>query len=286
MDHFTFRKHGDLQLLVCDPIEAAGFKNGFSTRGGGVSTLPASALDLGNSRKDEQEYVDENRRRFLEALGAEGWPLVTAKQIHSATVNSIQKAPPEPPLCDALTAGSERLLLAVQTADCLPILIADQRSGAFAAVHAGWRGTLAGIVARTVEQMQMSYDTRAEDLFAALGPAIGSCCFEVGPEVLAQFREKYQYAEELISKQTQNGKARLDLGYANRRQLIDCGLLAGRIYDCGLCTVCRNDLFFSYRGENGANKPVGRLLGVIGRNNDVNSPQKTHMRTQKSQISM
>jgi polyphenol oxidase len=270
MDHFTLRKHGELQVLVCDPIEDEGFKNGFSTRSGGVSPLPSDALDLGNFRKDEQAYVDENRRRFLAALGADGWPITTAKQIHSASVRRIldardaENARSEQPVCDALMSDIQRVLLAVQTADCLPIILADERTGAFAAVHAGWRGTLAGILARTVEQMQMSYDMRTGDLRAAFGPAIASCCFEVGPEVLAQFREKYPYADELISQPQENGKAHLDLSYANRRQLIDCGVPVDRIYDCGLCTVCRNDLFFSYRRENGSEKPVGRLMGAIG----------------------
>jgi purine-nucleoside/S-methyl-5'-thioadenosine phosphorylase / adenosine deaminase len=269
MNHFTLSNHGELQILGCDPIAQAGFINGFSTRGGGVSPLPANALDLGNARKDEREFVSENRRRFLAALGAEGWPLITAKQIHSATVHSVpnvlDNSRLEQPVCDALTSDVRGMLLAVQTADCLPILIADERTGAFAAVHAGWRGTLAGILARTAEWMQMSYDTRPADLHAAFGPAIGPCCFEIGPEVLEQFREKYVYAEELIAKQSGDGKAHLDLSYANRRQLLDCGLEDERIYDCGLCTVCRNDLFFSYRREKGVEKPVGRLLGVIGR---------------------
>jgi polyphenol oxidase len=268
MDHFTLRKHGELQVLVCDPIEDAGFKNGFSTRSGGVSPLPANALDLGNFRKDEQAYVIENRLRFLHALGADEWPIITAKQIHSASVRRVldarENARREQPVCDALMSDIERVLLAVQTADCLPIILADERTGAFAAVHAGWRGTLAGIVARTVEQMQMSYDTQGADLRAAFGPAIASCCFEVGPEVPAQFREKYPYADELISQRQENGKAHLDLSYANRRQLIDCGVQVDSIYDCGFCTVCRNDLFFSYRRENGSEKPVGRLMGVIG----------------------
>lgn len=266
MDHFTLEKHGGLAILVCDPLAEAGFKNGFSTRSGGVSP-PENELDLGNARKDEGQFVNENRRRFLAALEAVDWPLITARQVHSATVHylhdDLDDARLEPPVCDALTSARAGVLLAVQTADCLPILIADERTGAVAAVHAGWRGTLAGILARTVEQMQMSYDTRPADLYAAFGPAIGSCCFEVGPEVLAQFREKYNYADQLISRLSPAGKAHLDLSLANRRQLLDRGLQAERIYDCGLCTVCRNDLFFSYRREK--EKPVGRLLGVVGR---------------------
>jgi YfiH family protein len=268
MDHFSLRRSDGLQLLVCDPIEKSGFKNAFSTRVGGVSPLPADALSLGNFSQDEHTNVIENRRRFLRALGASDWQLVTAKQVHSADVRSvsgIEDARGEPAACDALIANFGRALLAVQTADCLPILIADERTGAFAAVHAGWRGTLAGIVARTVEQMQLRYDSRPEGLHVALGPAIGACCFEVGSEVVALFRGKYCYTDELISSLQDDGKARLNLNQANARQLIDCGLQADRIYDAGLCTVCRNELFFSYRRENGAKTPVGRLMGVIGK---------------------
>jgi YfiH family protein len=268
MDHFSFLRRDDLQLLVCHPLEKIGFKNAFSTRLGGVSPLPRGSLSLGNFNQDERANVMENRRRFLSALRASDWSLVTAKQVHSAAVRSIcdaEDARSEPTSCDALSADIKLTLLAVQTADCMPILIADERTGAFAAIHAGWRGTLAGIVARTIEEMQLRYDSRPEDLHAGLGPAIGACCFEVGPEVIAQFREKYGYTDRLISGLQRSGKGRLDLHRANKQQLIDYGLRDGKIYDCGLCTVCRNDLFFSYRHERGDQKPVGRLMGVIGR---------------------
>src|SRR5215510_10719574 len=177
MEHFSFRDVNDLRLLVCDPIERIGFKNAFSTRLGGVSPRPANALSLGNFRQDERENVIENRRRFLGALDAADWTLVTARQIHSSDVrfvSGLEDARSEPAPCDALTANTPRILLAVQTADCLPVLIADERSGAFSATHAGWRGTLAGIVARTVERMQQESLSRPEDMYAALGPAISA----------------------------------------------------------------------------------------------------------------
>ncbi len=268
MDGFSFRHINGLQLLVCDPLEQAGFKNAFSTRVGGVSPLPADALSLGNFAQDERENVIENRRRFLSALGASDWTLVTAKQIHSADVRVVRDADDarrEPTACDALISDARRTLLAVQTADCLPILIADERTGAFSAVHAGWRGTRAGIVARTIERMQQEHHSRPRDLRAALGPAISAAVFEVGPEVLAEFRSRFSYADELICDLQPNGKGNLNLNLANIRQLMDCGLREDRIHDSGLCTHLRNDLFFSYRRERGAEKPVGRLMGVIGK---------------------
>jgi YfiH family protein len=268
MTNFSFRQHGELQLLVCEPLERLGFKNAFSTRLGGVSPLPANALSLGNFSHDERANVIENRRRFLAALEAGGWPMVTAKQIHSADIRSVKDAVDalaEAQPGDALTANVERILLAIQTADCMPILIADERTRAFAAVHAGWRGTLAGIVARTVERMQHEYGSRPEELHAALGPAICAEMFEVGAEVLDAFRREYRYAEELFSNLQPNGKGHINLNLANIRQLTDAGLSADRIYDSKLCTWLRNDLFFSYRLERGAETPVGRLMGVIGR---------------------
>ncbi|HZN11514.1 MAG TPA: peptidoglycan editing factor PgeF [Blastocatellia bacterium] len=268
MDNFTFRRGQGLTWVVCEPLERAGFKNAFSTRAGGVSPLPADALSLGNLRQDERERVFENRRRFLAAIGAADWALVTARQIHSAEVCRVGdagQARREPPACDALAADLARTLLAVQTADCLPILIGDSRTRAFAAVHAGWRGTLARIVARTVERMQHDYDSRPADLCAALGPAIGPCCFEVGPEVVGQFAREFSWAGEIIAARREEGKALLDLNRANLYQLLDCGVGAESVFDSALCTVCRNDLFFSYRRERGAERPVGRLMGVIGK---------------------
>ncbi|MDQ3010873.1 MAG: peptidoglycan editing factor PgeF [Acidobacteriota bacterium] len=269
---FVFRQSGQLQLLVCEPIERLGFKNAFSTRLGGVSPLPADALSLGNFSHDERANVIENRRRFLAALNARDWPMVTAKQIHSAHVRSVldtEDARCEPVAGDALTANTEKVLLAIQTADCMPVLIADERTRAFAAVHAGWRGTLAGIVARTVERMQQMYDSHPADLHAAMGPAICAEVFEVGAEVLDAFHDKYDYAETLFlgikPDGRPGGKSRLNLNRANAQQLIDAGVSADRIYDSGLCTWLRNDLFFSYRLERGAEKPVGRLMSVIGR---------------------
>jgi polyphenol oxidase len=268
MEHFSFRNIGGLRLLVCDPLERIGFKNAFSTRLGGVSPLPAGALSLGNFRQDERENVIENRRRFLAALDAADWALVTAKQIHSADVRFVsgpEDARSEPREGDALTANTPRILLAIQTADCLPVLIADECSGAFSAAHAGWRGTLESIVARTVERMQQEHGSLPQDLHAAIGPGISAAVFEVGPETLALFKGRFDYAEDLISDARPNGKAHLDLNLANVRQLIDCGVRRDRIYDSALCTWLRNDLFFSYRLERGSENPVGRLMGVIGR---------------------
>lgn len=268
MCEFVFRESGSIKLLVCEPLERAGFTNAFSTRLGGVSSLPSAALSLGNFRQDARQNVLENRRRFQTALNAADWTLITANQIHSADIRLIhdtQDAKAEPTACDALTANLPRTLLAVQTADCMPILLIDERSRAFAAIHAGWRGTLAHIVARTLERMQIGFDTRPSDVLAAFGPAIGPCCFEVGPEVITQFEGAFNDVNFAVSKRQPNGKAHLNLSQINRQILEEGGIKAENIFDCELCTSCHTELFFSYRRERGAEQPIGRLMGVVGR---------------------
>lgn len=274
MDYFHFQNSGGLELLICEPLNAAGFRHAFTTRSGGVSPLPESALNLGTFTDDPRDNILENRRRLSVALGAASWPLITVRQIHSAIVHRVETPPVsgEEATADALIGHQAEVLLAVQTADCLPILLADRRTGAIAAVHAGWRGTLAGIVARTVEQMQQAFQTQPADLLAAIGPAIGPCCFEVGPEVVSLFSEAWPDTQSLVSPPPSGlstGKAHFNLGLANRRQLRHAGLADSSIFESRLCTICHNDRFFSYRFELGAERPVGRLMGVIGRSNGV-----------------
>lgn len=266
MNHFDFRQTNGLTYLVCEPIERAGFVNAFSTRVS-ADDHQANEFTLGHFSADQRDRIIANRQRFQAVLGAEDWPLVTAKQIHSADVRLIENdedAAREPQPGDALTANLPHLLLGIQTADCMPILLVDVRTRAFAAVHAGWRGTFAEIAVRTVERMQQAYGTQPADLLVALGPAICAENFEVGPEVLTQFRGKFSFADELISREQPNGKGHVDLNRCNALQLIGAGVQAENIYDSALCTVARNDLFFSYRKERGHEQYVGRLMCVVG----------------------
>ena len=263
MKNFSFRQTNGLTYLVCEPIEQLGFLNAFSTR----QTTESNEFTLGHFSADQREQMVSNRNRFKAAVGLPQATLVTAKQIHSADVRSIENhedAQSDPQPGDALTANLSNLLLGIQTADCMPIVLVDTRTRAFAGVHAGWRGTFQEIVVRTVERMQQAYGSRPEDLHAALGPAICAENFEVGPEVLEQFRSKFSYADALISHEQPNGKGHIDLNRCNAQQLIDAGMRPENIYDSALCTVARNDLFFSYRKERGHERYVGRLMCVVG----------------------
>jgi len=149
---------------------------------------------------------------------------------------------------DALVTASEGVPVSVRTADCYPILLADGRNHAVAAVHAGWRGTAAQIVIRALEEMQRLYGTAAANVHAAIGPGIGACCYEVGAEVARQFgREE---------------AGRIDLAAINRRQLLDAGVAGQRIDVLGGCTKCDAPLFHSYRRDRLA---AGRMVSYIGR---------------------
>jgi purine-nucleoside/S-methyl-5'-thioadenosine phosphorylase / adenosine deaminase len=257
-----------ISYIVCEPLEEAGFLNAFSTRLGGVSPLPAKALNLTNFQGDTRENVTENRRRFLEVIGAEGMPLVTARQTHSTErcfIESAQQAVKQTPECDAMTTRAKGLLLAIQTADCLPVLIGDTKSGAMAAIHAGWRGTAGRIVERTMADL-MRLGVNPRHCIAALGPCASCDHYEVGTDVIERYKKEFRYWKNLLVNPKEGGKAYLDVRAANVQQLAFCGFDEDQIFVAPYCTMGRNDLFFSYRKEAGGEpRKVGRLLSVIGK---------------------
>ena len=273
---FYWRAVDGVRVLVCASLEQDGFTNGFSTRLGGVSPFPRNALNLAGFNEDAAENILENRRRFLKLFSGE-WSLTGCWQVHGADVRLVkdeQDAQPAPNIlgdgtyCDALVSDAARVLLGVKTADCVPILIGDPKTGAFAAVHAGWRGTVAAIVAYALQRMASEYNTRAEDVRVAIGPAAAACCYEVGDEVITAFKERFPESGALFTA-TRPGHARIDLFQANRDQLVSAGVAADRIHTSGLCTMCRTDLFFSYRREKSVQGKVGRLMAVIGKSDKL-----------------
>ena len=255
-----------MRALVCAPLEREGFTNAFSTRLGGTSPMPQDALNLAGFQDDAAENIRENRRRFLRLFEGE-WKLAACWQVHGAqvrVVRSLGDALADEERCDALTSRARGVLVGVKTADCVPVILGDARAGAFAAVHAGWRGTLASIVPAALARMAEEFGTRATDVRAGIGPSARGCCYEVGPEVVEAFRKRFTDADSLLEA-TRDGHARIDLHEANRRQLAAAGVPPERIHLAPLCTMCRTDLFFSYRREKRLHGRTGRLLSVIGR---------------------
>ena len=173
--------------------------------------------------------------------------LATLRQVHSTTCVAAAGRGGVLGEGDALLENTPGSVVAVKTADCLPILLVDERHRAVAAVHAGWRGTAAGIAGCAVEAMRAQFGTLPENLHAAIGPGIGMCCYEVGPEVAAEFGRQ--------------GRAHVDLAAANRRQLMHAGVTSERIYASNLCTMCRAAEFYSFRRDKEA---AGRLHSFAG----------------------
>jgi YfiH family protein len=284
---WKIRRARGLQIVESHTLaELDWLVHGFSTRPGGESELDGkSALNLGFTDWDERESVTENRAKFAAALSAGKMPLVALRQFHSDAIHIADAPGAEAPKGDALATRTQGLLLGVQSADCVPILLADTRQRAVAAIHAGWRGTLARIVVKTLGRMQMEFGTRPRNVVAALGPAIGRCCYEVGPEVAQAFAAQFPTAADWFDgpfEQLAHGeeplwlpwltmmppghvppppRVQLDLRAANRWQLMDAGVPESRIAVSDLCTACRTDLLFSYRRE-GAK--TGRMMAVIG----------------------
>jgi len=260
--------------------------HGFSTRIDNARSAAGAPFNLGFTDADSRSVVAARRIRFAAAVGAADWPLLAARQFHSDVIHVIAepRAPSDPPRADALLTQIPGVLLTVQTADCVPILLVDTRRRAIAAIHAGWRGTLARIVQKVLGKMRMTFGTRSADIIAAMGPSIGPCCYEVGPEVAQAFAGQFGAAKEwfegpfdrLSSGEEPNPlpwlnmmppghqpappRVQLDLRAANRWQLLDAGVPPARIAVSPLCTACRTDLLFSYRRE----AATGRLMSAIG----------------------
>ena len=196
--------------------------------------------------------------RFMAAAELETWPLARLKQIHSNIVHEVagNTFPGDPPEGDAAETSLRGVAIGIMTADCVPVLIADRRGRRVAAAHAGWRGTAQAVVRKTVEVMASRDGIAARDLWAAIGPHIGVCCMEVGEEVVDRFSQP-----EIFERRPGWTKPHLDLGKANRLQMIQAGIPPERIQVSTLCTRCRGDMFHSYRRDGNR---AGRMLSVIG----------------------
>jgi YfiH family protein len=200
-----------------------------------------------------------NRARFFAAAGAAAWPLFPLKQIHSAVVWNVDGNPEtagEIAEGDAAVSAQPGILIGVQTADCVPILIAERRGRAVGVVHAGWRGTASQAATAAVRRMADEFALAPEDLVAVIGPHNSVCCYEVGPDVVESIGD-----DAVFDRRSSWSKPHLDLGLANKRQLIEAGVPESQITVSSLCTECREDLFFSYRRDG---KSAGRMLSIIG----------------------
>jgi YfiH family protein len=289
------------QAPALDVIRAPGWSkldwliHGFSTRIGGNTTVYRAAerdLNLGFTNSDDPEIVGRNRGLFVNesSAGKRILGLVTLRQVHSSVIHRVSSQNVLEPKAvavlkgDGLMTDEPGVLLGIQTADCIPVLVADRKKRAVAAFHAGWRGTVARIVENGVGRMRVEFNSRPEDLIASIGPGIGHCCYSVGEEVREQFESQFSYASKLFREVSDSDPVKekypmlfltarapghavlsshlhLDLIEANRRQLLAAGLKKGAISLASPCTGCNTGQFFSHRAEHGF---TGRMMSVAG----------------------
>jgi len=267
--------------------------HGFSTRRGGLSKAycgddEPGELNLGFTADDGRETVVRNRGLLAEAVtGDAGTPLVAVRQFHSNLLHLASAADvgrERTWKADGLMTNEPGLLLGIQTADCIPVLVADRKRKVVAAFHAGWRGTVKRIVELGIGRMRAEFGCKPEEMIAAIGPGVGTCCYAVGEEVLSEFESQFAYAREVFHEVYSTDAVRtrypmlfltqrapghspigpelhLDLVEANRRQLLAAGLKARAIQAVGGCTSCETGMFFSHRASNGH---AGRMMAVIG----------------------
>ena len=234
-----------------------GTVHAFLGRTGGVSSGHLASLNLGRREEDRPENLAENKKRVAKAFGTDADKIFTVSQVHSDRIVIIDRtdtAPEDvkPFEADAIITDTKGISIGILTADCVPLLFLDSRNKVMAAVHAGWKGTASKIASKTVKMMIERFDSRPQEIRAAIGPAIGACCYEVGQEVVdaVGYRGNASVQRE--------GKWYLDLPRANLLQLQEMGIADIDVSD--ICTSCRTDLFFSHRKEMGR---TGRQLSFI-----------------------
>lgn len=240
------------QALRCRPLETAA-QHLFTTR----------QLELRASNRSEEAWT-----LAAASVGGQLEQVMRLRQVHGRRVRVLGKGAVEAaestarPEADAMVSDAPGLVLAVQVADCVPILMSNRAGSVVAAVHAGWRGTAAGIVREAIRTMRETFGSPAGDLIVALGPSIAPCCYEVGPELLDAFREQGASDGQLQRwfNRTAVGSLRLDVAAANIEQISEAGVPREQIFHVGLCTKTHEDWFDSYRA---AGPQVGRMAGLI-----------------------
>lgn len=235
------------------------------TRRGGASQAPFDTLNLGGAVGDEPEAVKKNYELACRVVNITPEQTVSCHLIHSAAVLTVNSANRQRSMgqADGLITATPEIYLSMRFGDCTPLIFFDPVRGAIGLTHAGWRGTMQDIAGATVRAMVTQLDCQAKDIIAVIGPAIGPCCYEVGPEVMAAAARTFSNSAGLFTRRNgQADQAHFNLWAANQRQLAAAGVT--QIIQSGLCTACRTDHFFSHRAERGRTGRFGVIIGLTG----------------------
>ncbi|WP_243120400.1 peptidoglycan editing factor PgeF [Pelotomaculum sp. FP] len=263
----TFRNN--MQFFVFRHFEATGLVvHGFTTRNGGVGSDPYGSLNTAFHVGDDPENVRANRLNACKALAINPGALVAGKQVHGDNVAVVDgkdmgkgalsyvDALPD---TDALVTGTREAPLSSYYADCVPIFLLDPVRKVVALAHAGWKGTVLKIGKKTVNRMRQAFGTDPAKCLAGIGPSIGPCCYEVDDRVIVPLRQEFPCFSDFIEARSP-GRWRLNLWEANRRTLLEAGLLPANIETASICTCCHPETFFSYRAQNGT---TGRMAALL-----------------------
>ncbi len=233
--------------------------HGITTRHGGVSTGHWSSLNLTKGNGDDPLAVEENLRRAAGALGVSREDLVSPNQRHTARAQQVGRAERGRIISetDTLFTNEAGVPILLRYADCAPVLLYDPARHAYAVIHSGWRGTVAGAIPAAIHALQQAFGSRPQDLVAGIGPCIGPCCYEVGNDVVDAVRSVFDRAEALLPRNS-GDRRHFDLWTANLRWLVESGVQ--RVEVAEVCTACHKDEFFSYRGGAGLTGHFGALM--------------------------
>lgn len=262
---FRIAQRGSIKYYECRAAGELDFAlHAFCTRQGGVSGGVFAGLNVSVREGDSNDHILRNLELIAAAFGLTASQFLPVHQVHQDGIWVITGDTPiythdPPPRCDAVVTDRRQLALCIKTADCVPVLLADPARRIIGAVHAGWKGTALKIAAKTVAIMAERFGTRPSDLIAAVGPAIGPCCYEIDACVY-QAMSHHPPGDAIFHTGKKDGRWMLDLPLANRHQLLRSGLLPERIWEADACTACQRNLFFSHRAQAGH---TGRQLNFI-----------------------
>lgn len=252
--------------LLFSPLlkEQSNLVHAFTTRKGGQTPGPYAGFNLGTLIGGESGRADalQNRQNLCRSLSIQDSRIAVAGQVHSANVEILQD-PENIPLLkniDGLVSCRSNLTLMLHFADCVPVIVYDRHKNVAGIFHAGWRGTAQSIVVRGLEAMQKEYACQPQDMLAAIGPAIGPCCYPVGKDAADQLGATVKSSEGLFEHRNADSSVRPDLKGINARQLEEFGVRIENIDICSYCTACSHDIFYSHRASGGTTGRQGALI--------------------------
>lgn len=265
---FSKFKNDDVVYFKIPSFDESGLvKHCFTSRIGGVSKSPYDSLNLGTKTRDNYEDISRNYEIICKALGMDTKDIVISDQVHKdrilivgeehkGNILALNKGLHE---IDALITEKKNITLVTLYADCVPIFVLDRKREIIALAHGGWRGTVKKIGKKVINRMVSEFGTNPNDCVAGIGPSIGKCCYEVDDYVVTQFKESYNKITDFTVRKD-NGKYLLDLWNANKISLVEAGVPCENITISNICTKCNNDIFFSYRADNGV---TGRMAAIM-----------------------